>query len=77
MLADERAFQQNYMVPIEMTVGRRSVSIVEDAGVRPVDRAAISGLSPAVTEGVHTGASQTHPADGAADALVTTAGTSA
>ncbi|MEU1998225.1 thiolase family protein [Nocardia gamkensis] len=71
-LADERAFQRNYMVPIEATVGRRSVMVVEDAGIRPIDRAAISALSSAVADGVHTGASQTHPADGAAGALVTT-----
>lgn len=71
-LADERAFQRNYMVPIEATVGRRSVTVAEDAGIRPVDRAAISALPSAVADGVHTGASQTHPADGAAGALVTT-----
>ncbi|MET8779120.1 thiolase family protein [Nocardia sp. NPDC004654] len=71
-LADERAFQRNYMVPIEATVGRRAVTVAEDAGIRPVDRAAISALPSAVADGVHTGASQTHPADGAAGALVTT-----
>ncbi|MFF3575171.1 thiolase family protein [Nocardia jiangxiensis] len=71
-LADDRSFQHAYMVPIELTSGRTHLEATTDAGVRPIDRAAIAGLRPAVADGVHTGASQAHPADGTAGAIVTT-----
>ena len=72
-LADDRAFQRNYMVPVEVGQGRRTVTVEEDAGIRPIDREKIRNLSPAAKDGVHTGATQTHPADGAAGAVITTA----
>jgi acetyl-CoA C-acetyltransferase len=72
-LADDRRFQRSYMVPLEVTRRRKTTVVAEDAGIRPVDRDTIAGLPPAAPDGVHTGASQTHPADGAAGALVTTA----
>jgi acetyl-CoA C-acetyltransferase len=73
-LAADRAFQREYMVPVEVGRGRRTVTVTvtEDAGIRPVERDKISSLPPATPDGVHTGASQTHPADGAAGMLVTT-----
>ncbi|MGA4790808.1 hypothetical protein [Nocardia sp. AB354] len=71
-LADERSFQQEYMIPVEIRIGRTKIEEATDSGVRPIDRAAIAGLRPAVPDGVHTGASQTHPADGVAGAIVTT-----
>jgi acetyl-CoA acetyltransferase len=73
-LANDRAFQRNYMVPAEVGSGRRTVTVAEDGGIRPVERDKISSLPPAIEDGLHTGASQTHPADGAAGALVTTVG---
>jgi acetyl-CoA C-acetyltransferase len=71
-LSDDRAFQRSYMVPVELGVGRRTITGEEDHGIRPVERDRISTLSPAAIHGVHTGATQTHPADGAAGAIVTT-----
>lgn len=71
-LADERAFQREYMVPVEVGSGSRAVTISEDTGIRPVDRGRIGSLPGASSDGVHSGAAQTHPADGAAGALVTT-----
>jgi acetyl-CoA C-acetyltransferase len=40
--------------------------------VRPIDREEIRALRPASPDGLHTFATQTHPADGTAGALVTT-----
>jgi acetyl-CoA acetyltransferase len=71
-LADDRAFQRSYMVPVELGQGRRTVTAEEDAGIRPIDWEEIGSLPPAAKDGLHTGATQTHPADGAAGAVVTT-----
>jgi acetyl-CoA C-acetyltransferase len=71
-LAEDRAFQREYMVPVEIGSGRRAVVVEEDSGIRPVERERIGSLPAASPGGVHTGATQTHPADGAAGALVTT-----
>lgn len=70
-LAEDRAFQRRYMVPVEVGSGRRSVTLEEDEGVRPVDGQTAAGLRTVDPEGIHTFASQTHPADGCAGALVT------
>jgi acetyl-CoA C-acetyltransferase len=70
-LADDRAFQRAYQAPVEIGQGRRTVTVDEDAGVRAVERDKIRSLPAASDGGLHTGASQTHPADGAAGALVT------
>jgi acetyl-CoA C-acetyltransferase len=70
-LADDRQFQKRYMTPVEVTTRRASVAVSADEGVRPVSREQLDGLRPATRGGVHTGASQTHPADGAAGAIVT------
>jgi acetyl-CoA C-acetyltransferase len=72
-LADDRAFQRRYMIPVELQGRRgRTVLVEEDEGVRPVDREAIAKLGPARPDGLHTGATQTHPADGTAGTVVTT-----
>lgn len=71
-IANDRAFQRHYLVPVEVGEGRRTVSVHEDEGIRPVDRAKISSVPAAGANGVHTAASQTHPADGAAGSIVTT-----
>lgn len=70
-LADDRAFQRTYMVPVEAGLGRRTVTVEEDAGIKPISRE-IGSLPAASKDGLHTGATQTHPADGAAGAVVTT-----
>jgi acetyl-CoA acetyltransferase family protein len=71
-LADDRAFQRAYQVPVELGQGRRTVTVDEDAGIRAVEREKIPSLAAASDGGLHTAATQTHPADGAAGALVTT-----
>jgi len=70
-LADDRAFQRRYMVPVELP-GRRGATTVVDAdvGVRPTTLDALTELAPLEPDGVVTYGSQTHPADGAAGALV-------
>lgn len=71
-LADDRAFQRRYMVPIEVQVGRKTVTLEQDEGVRAVSIEEISHLKPVNPDGVHTFAAQTHPADGVAGVLVGT-----
>jgi acetyl-CoA acetyltransferase len=72
-LAEDRAFQRRYLVPIEIPARRGAPLVVEsDDGVRPVDAVTAAKLAPAVPDGLHTYASQTHPADGCAGAVVTT-----
>ncbi|MGV0806554.1 thiolase family protein [Mycolicibacterium setense] len=71
-LADDRAFQRTYMVALDAGQGRRAVTVDEDAGIRPISREKLGMLPPAGKDGLHTGATQTHPADGAAGAVVTT-----
>lgn len=67
-LADDRAFQRRYMVPRR----REPALVIEaDEGVRPKVLAEIAGLGPAAPGGLHTFATQTHPADGCAGAIVT------
>ena len=72
-LADDRAFQRRYQVPVEIPQRKGSLTLDADEGVRPKERAAIGGLPPAAPDALHTFASQTHPADGCAGAVVTTA----
>lgn len=70
-LADDRAFQRRYMVEAQIQQ-RRETSVVDaDEGVRPVILEDITGLRPASPDGLHTFATQTHPADGCAGAIVT------
>jgi acetyl-CoA acetyltransferase family protein len=71
-LAGDRAFQRAYMVPVEVGEGRRTVTVEQDEGIRPIDAHKIRSLRAATKDGLHTGATQTHPADGAAGAIVTT-----
>jgi acetyl-CoA C-acetyltransferase len=72
-LADDRSFQRRYMVPVEIP-GRRGqgTSVEADVGVHPTTRSSLAELRPVEPGGVVTYGSQTHPADGAAGALVTT-----
>ena len=71
-LADDRAFQRRYMVPVEIPSQKGEPALVDaDAGVFPTTREGLAGLKPVEDGGVVTYGSQTHPADGAAGALVT------
>jgi acetyl-CoA acetyltransferase len=70
-LADDRAFQRRYMVGVEIPAGRgATTTIEEDAGIRPALADRIAALEPSLPGGITTGASQTHPADGAAGMIV-------
>jgi acetyl-CoA C-acetyltransferase len=72
-LADDRAFQRRYQVPVEVPARRgRGVELLADEGIRPAVAEEIAKLGPVLPDGVHTFASQTHPADGCAGAVVTT-----
>jgi acetyl-CoA acetyltransferase family protein len=73
-LADDRAFQRGYMIPVTLT-GRRGASVVidGDVGVHPTTAEGLAKLAPAEPGGVVTYGTQTHPADGAAGLVVTTA----
>ena len=72
-LADDRAFHRRYLVPVEIPQRKAAIVLDSDEGVRPKERESIAKLAPATPDGVHTFASQTHPADGCAGAMVTTA----
>jgi acetyl-CoA acetyltransferase family protein len=72
-LADDRAFQRLYMVEIQIPQRRKPPRVIDaDDGIRPAVLEEIAKLPPAAPDGLHTFATQTHPADGAAGALVTT-----
>jgi acetyl-CoA C-acetyltransferase len=71
-LADDRAFQREWMVPIKAGGARKPVEVAEDWGVRPIEKEALEAL-PAVQEGgVVSYGTQTHPADGCAGMVVGT-----
>ena len=73
-LADDRAFQRGYMVPATAP-GRRGEPVVIDAdtGVHPTSAEGLAKLAPVGADGVVTYGTQTHPADGTAGLVVTTA----
>lgn len=71
-LDNDRAFQKKYMVPVEVQVGRKTVTLGADEGIRPVDLEQIRGMRTVMPDGYHSGAAQTHPADGSAGVVITT-----
>ena len=71
-LADDRAFQRRYQVPVAIPKRKGALTLDADEGIRPTTREGIAGLPPAAPDALHTFASQTHPADGCAGAVVTT-----
>ncbi|SDY88291.1 Acetyl-CoA acetyltransferase, partial [Modestobacter sp. DSM 44400] len=72
-LADDRAFQRRYQVPVQIPSRKGVLTLDADEGIRPRTRDGIGALPPAAAGALHTFASQTHPADGCAGAVVTTA----
>jgi acetyl-CoA acetyltransferase len=71
-LKDDRAFQRRYMFPVEVQVSRKKTVMIEaDEGVIPTIREGVAKLKPVLENGIHTFASQTHPADGNALIVVT------
>jgi acetyl-CoA acetyltransferase len=72
-LADDRAFQKRYMLPVEVKVSRKKTITVEaDEGVMESTAEGLAKLRPVVPDGTHTFGSQTHPADGNCAVIVTT-----
>ena len=72
-LADDRAFQRRWMVPIAAGSRRKPEEIDADWGVRPAPLDALAGLPAVERGGVVSYGSQTHPADGCAGLIVTSA----
>ena len=73
-LADDRVRQREFMVPA-IAPGRAEPLVVEaDSGVHETSAEGLAALAPLVPGGVVTYGSQTHPADGAAGAIVTALG---
>lgn len=70
-LADDRAFQRRFMVPVEVPAGRSTVKVEEDRGVRVSKAEELAGLAPLDPEGVVTYGNQTHPADATAGMVLT------
>lgn len=70
-LANDRALQKRYLRPIVIE-SRKSRRVLEaDEGIAEYSSAGLAKLSPAKPGGVITPATQTHPADGCAGAVVT------
>ena len=74
-LADDRAFQRRYQVPVTVPGPRSKPPTVveEDWGVFPTTAEGLARLTPVKPGGVVTYGAQTHPADGAAGVVVTDA----
>lgn len=75
-LADDRAFQRRYMeLPFEVpaATGRGATLTLDgDEGITPTSAEKLDRLKPVLDGGSVTFGGQTHPADGAAGAIVTT-----
>lgn len=73
-LADDSAFQRRYMVAVELPTKSGEPRVIDaDAGIYRTTRESLARLAPASPDGVVTYGNQTHPADGTAGMLVTTA----
>jgi acetyl-CoA acetyltransferase family protein len=70
-LADDRAFQRRFMVPVEVPGRRGAIEVGEDVGVHDTTAEGLAKLDPVIPGGVITYGSQTHPADGTAGLVVT------
>jgi acetyl-CoA C-acetyltransferase len=70
-LGNDRAFQKEWMVPIEAGSARRSHMIEDDHGVRPTTLQELEALKPVSPDGVVSFGTQTHPADGTAGFILT------
>jgi len=71
-LENDRAFQKRYMVPAEIKMGKKTVTVEADEGVMESTAEGLGRLKPVLPGGIHTFGSQTHPADGNAAVIVAT-----
>ncbi|MDQ1497677.1 MAG: acetyl-CoA acyltransferase [Actinomycetota bacterium] len=70
-LADDRAFQRSWMVPVSIERRRGAPLVIDaDEGVHDTTAEALAKLSPVTPGGVVSYGSQTHPADGTAGMVV-------
>lgn len=69
-LADDRRVQRRYLQPVVIGQGKSRLVVEQDEGVHAYSADGLRSLKPAQDGGVVTYGSQTHPADGAAGALV-------
>lgn len=69
-LADDRRIQRAYLQPVVIEQGRSRLEVECDEGVHDTTAEGLRALKPVHDGGVVTFGSQTHPADGAAGALV-------
>ena len=69
-LADDRRIQRLYFQPVAIEQGRSRLVVEADEGVHETTADGLRALKPVHDDGVVTFGSQTHPADGAAGALV-------
>ena len=72
-LADDCAFQRRYMVDVEAGGKKRAKTVSRDEGIRERTADGVRALAPVLGNGTVTAAAQTHPADGNAGLLLTTA----
>src|SRR5690606_36426133 len=72
-LADDRAVQRRYMVPVRVPGRKGDTWVEEDHGIFPITQEGLERLKPVKDGGVVSYGGQTHPADGGAGFVVTTA----
>ena len=74
-LADDRAFQRGWMVPVTVSRrGRDPLVIESDEGIYATTAEGLAKLAPQSPDGVVTFGTQTHPADGTAGMLIAPSG---
>ena len=72
-LADDRAFQKRYMIPVEVKVSKKkTITIDADEGIMETTADGLARLRPVLPDGAHTFGAQTHPGDGNCALVVTT-----
>lgn len=69
-LANDRAVQREYMLPVGVRQGRRTVEVDADAGIHDTSRDKLAELEPTLPGGSVTFGNQTHPADGTAGVIL-------
>jgi acetyl-CoA acetyltransferase len=72
-MAEDRKFQQRYMLPLEVRLSKKKTILVEeDEGITPCTAEGLAGLRTVSPDSILTFGAQTHAADGNAGMIVTT-----
>jgi len=69
-LADDRAFQKRYMIPVEIRAGKKTKTIDADEGVFPTTKEGLARLKAVLPDGTVSYGTQTFPADGNAGMVI-------